>query len=157
VKFERILVPVDFSTSSQVAVDHAIGLARATGAEIHLLHCYPVSPGIATPYGPALPDVVFQSIREGAERRLAEVRRRVEEAGVTVSAHLTPEAAAFAIGETAEELGVDCIVMGTRGLSGLKHILLGSVAERTVRTAPCPVFTVPASSTEDASGTHASA
>jgi len=143
VKIERILVPVDFSDSSSAAVEHAIELARVTGAEIHLLHCYPVSPGIATPYGPALPDVVFQSIREGAERRLAQVRSHVEAAGVAVTAHLTPEAAGFAISETAEQLAVDCIVMGTRGLSGLKHILLGSVAERTVRTAPCPVFTVP--------------
>lgn len=150
-KIERILVPVDFSESSRLAVEHAIELAHVVGAEIHLLHCYPVSPGIATPYGPALPDVVFQSIREGAERRLGEVKSRVEQAGIPVTAHLTPEAAAFAITETAEELDASCIVMGTRGLSGLKHMLLGSVAERTVRTAPCPVFTIPlAESAEEA-------
>jgi len=143
-KIERILVPVDFSDSSNAAVEHAIGLARALGAEIQLLHSHPVSPGIATPYGPALPDSVFQSIRDSAERRLGEVKRHVEEAGVRATAHLSAEAASFAIADAAKELGSDCIVMGTRGLTGVKHMVLGSVAERTVRTAPCPVFTVPA-------------
>lgn len=143
-KIESILVPVDFSDTARAATDYAIRIARESGAEIHLLHSFPVSPGIATPYGPALPDAVFQSIRDGAERRLAEVRERIEGEGVRVKAHLTAEPPSFAISEAAEELGVDCIVMGTRGLSGLKHAVLGSVAERTVRTAPCPVFTVPA-------------
>jgi nucleotide-binding universal stress UspA family protein len=69
-----------------------------------------------------------------------------------VTAHLTPEAAAFAITETAEELDASCIVMGTRGLSGLKHLLLGSVAERTVRTAPCPVFTIPLAESGEEAG-----
>jgi len=142
-KITSILVPIDFSGASQAAVDYATALARESGAEIHLLHSYPVSPGIATPYGPALPDAVFQSIRSGAERKLAEARERLEGEGVRAIAHLTAEPPSFAVAEAAEELGVDCIVMGTRGLSGLKHVLLGSVAERTVRTAPCPVFTVP--------------
>lgn len=144
-KLERILVPVDFSDTSQAAVEHAIELARVCGAEIHLLHSYPVSPGIATPYGPALPDVVFQSIRGSAERRLDEVKRQVAGAGIAVTAHLTAEAAGFAIADAAKELDADCVVMGTRGLTGIKHVLLGSVAERTVRTAPCPVITVPIS------------
>jgi nucleotide-binding universal stress UspA family protein len=142
-KFEHILVPVDFSDSSHHALEHAMQLARVTGAGLHLLHSYPVSPGIATPYGPALPDVVFESIRLGAERKLAEVRARVEREGLRATAHLTAESPAFAISDAAKELGADLIVMGTRGLSGLKHVLLGSVAERTVRTAPCPVLTVP--------------
>jgi nucleotide-binding universal stress UspA family protein len=143
VKIESILVPVDFSDTSEAAVDYALRLAKESGAKIHLLHSYPVSPGIATPYGPALPDAVFESIRSGAEQRLADTRKRLVAEGVEVTAHLTAEPASFAIAEAAEELGVDCVVMGTRGLSGLKHVLLGSVAERTVRTAPCPVFTVP--------------
>lgn len=143
-KIERILVPVDFSESSKAALEHAIALARELGAEIQLLHSHPVSPGIATPYGPPLPDTVFQAIRDSAERRLGEVKSHVEEAGVRATAHLSAEAASFAIAGAAEELRSDCIVMGTRGLTGLKHVLLGSVAERTVRTAPCPVITVPA-------------
>lgn len=142
-KIESILVPMDFSDAAQAAIDYAVRVAKESGAEIHLLHSYPVSPGIATPYGPALPDAVFQSIRSGAEAKLADAKKRVEREGITTTAHLTAEPPSFAISEAAEELGVDCIVMGTRGLSGLKHVLLGSVAERTVRTAPCPVFTVP--------------
>ncbi len=142
-KIQSILVPVDFSGGSDAAVEYALVLARESEAKIQLLHSYPVSPGVATPYGPALPDAVFESIRGGAERKLADAKERLEREGVTVAAHLTAEPPSFAIAEAAEELGVDCIVMGTRGLSGLKHVLLGSVAERTVRTAPCPVFTVP--------------
>jgi nucleotide-binding universal stress UspA family protein len=147
-KIDRMLVPVDFSDASRAAVEHAIALAREMGAEIHLLHSYPVSPGIATPYGPALPEAVFQSIRASAERRLGEVRQHVADAGIPVTAHLTAEAASVAIADAAKELAVDCVVMGTRGLTGVKHMLLGSVAERTVRTAPCPVFTTQAPSTD---------
>ena len=143
-KFEHILVPVDFSESSRAALDHAMKLAHVTGGVIHLLHSYPVSAGIATPYGPALPDVIFESIRLGAEKKLAEVRARVERDGLRVDAHLTAESPALAIADAAERLGADCVVMGTRGLSGVKHVLLGSVAERVVRTAGCPVLTVPA-------------
>jgi nucleotide-binding universal stress UspA family protein len=59
-----------------------------------------------------------------------------------VHAHITADAASSAIVESADQLGADLIVMGTRGLTGMKHILLGSVAERTVRLAHCPVMTV---------------
>ena len=55
---------------------------------------------------------------------------------------MTPTFPAEAIGRQAEEIGADLIVMGTRGLTGLKHVLLGSVAERTLRVAPCAVLTV---------------
>jgi len=59
-----------------------------------------------------------------------------------MEATITPMFACEAIVKHAEDIGADMIVMGTRGLTGLKHVLLGSVAERTIRTAPCPVLTV---------------
>ncbi len=62
--------------------------------------------------------------------------------GIQCESHLIAQTPSAAIVEAAEQIGADLIVMGTRGLSGLKHILLGSVAERTVRVAPCPVMTV---------------
>ena len=62
--------------------------------------------------------------------------------GLVAMAHLAELPPAQAITQTAEEIGADVIVMGTRGLAGLKHVLLGSVAERTIRTAPCPVITI---------------
>jgi nucleotide-binding universal stress UspA family protein len=67
---------------------------------------------------------------------------KVKSAGVAVESTVTPTAPVEAIERTAEEIGADLVVMGSRGLTGLKHVLLGSVAERTLRTAPCPVLTV---------------
>jgi nucleotide-binding universal stress UspA family protein len=64
---------------------------------------------------------------------------------VKAHGHLSPASPSLAIETTVEEVGADLVVMGTRGLSGIKHVVLGSVAERTVRTCPCPVLTVKAS------------
>jgi nucleotide-binding universal stress UspA family protein len=139
---KRILVPVDFSDSSEHAVDHAIEVARTFGAKIDLFHSYPSAPGSITPYGPVLPEGIYQAYRDSAEARISEVRDRVRDAGVEVSAHLSSDVPSVAIVEAAKTLEADLIVIGTRGLSGLKHVLLGSVAERTVRSAECPVLTV---------------
>ena len=65
--------------------------------------------------------------------------------GIEVGVSLSSRFPSLEISETAAEIGADLIVMGTRGLSGIKHVLLGSVAERTLRLAPCPVLTLKAS------------
>ncbi len=67
-----------------------------------------------------------------------------EEAGAPAEIHLVDESPVAAILQLAEELHADLIVMGTRGLTGAKHVLLGSIAERTIRLAPCPVLSVKA-------------
>ena len=67
---------------------------------------------------------------------------------MAVEQTLTPMLPSEAISSAAQELGADLIVMGTRGLTGLKHVMLGSVAERTIRIAPCPVLTVKAEQPE---------
>jgi len=146
---KRILVPVDFSESASAAVDHAVGIAKVFGASVDLLHCYPASLGVMPPYGPALPDNTHQALRESAQSRIGAARDRVREAGVEVSAHLSADVPSHAIAEAAKELGADLIVMGTKGLSGIRHVLLGSVAERTVRSAPCSVITVPVSAADE--------
>jgi nucleotide-binding universal stress UspA family protein len=142
-QIHRILVPVDFSDVSSAALDHAVDLALVVGAEIDLLHCHPMPAMAVPPYGPVLPSDVDQAMRESARARLAGVADQVRERGIAVKAHLSADVPVRAIGDAVDELGIDLIVMGTRGLSGLRHVLLGSVAERTVRTAPCPVITVP--------------
>jgi universal stress protein A len=143
VEIDKILVPVDFSECSQGALDEAIELARKFDAELHLLHCYPIHPvGPAAPYDVMLPPSIEQTIQESARGLLAEWERKVAGRGVKARKHLSPGAPASEISELAHALGVDLIVMGTRGLSGLEHVLLGSVAERTIRRAPCPVLTV---------------
>ncbi|MEN8181113.1 MAG: universal stress protein [Myxococcota bacterium] len=139
---ETILVPVDFSAHSKAALIRAIDLARDVGARLHLLHCYEVPyPGVAE-YQVAIPDTVWERVREVAARRIEELREQAASAGVEVSTDVSSEPAANAIATVAERIGADLIVMGTRGNTGLEHVLLGSVAERTLRSAPCNVLAV---------------
>ena len=140
--FRNILVPVDFSEHSARALEVAIELAKAFDGKVTLLHCYQIQPAAATPYGIVLPEGFDREIREAATRQLEERLEKARAAGVEASASLSAMFPSLAIPETASELGADLIVMGTRGLSGLKHVVLGSVAERTLRAAPCPVLTV---------------
>lgn len=144
IRIRNILVPVDFSRHSECALSYAFELARAFGAKLHLLHCYQINMGSISPYAPVLPEHFGREIQEAAERKLEEWRSRGGEAGVDVEGHLSQLFAPEGITHTAQEIGADLIVMGTRGLTGFKHALLGSVAERTVRMATCPVLTVKA-------------
>jgi len=143
--FESILVPIDFSPQSDRAADVAVELAKEMGAEIHLLHVYGVPVGVAGPgiYDTALPVTVMADLRDSAAKALEERVARLAAAGVKVSGLVREGIPAQSIIEVAEEVGAGLIVMGTRGLSGLKHVLLGSVAERTIRHTSCPVLTVP--------------
>ncbi len=141
-EFRKILVPVDFSEDSARALEHATGLATVFGAELHLLHCYQINVGGVSPYGIVIPESLEHDVRKAALERLAEWREKLSAEGIAVQEHITPQVPFEAIAATAEQLGADLIVMGTRGLTGLKHVLLGSVAERTLRIAPCPVLTV---------------
>ena len=141
-RFEKILVPVDFSDHSREALDVAIGLAEAFGGEIHLLHCYPINPVGVSPYGIVIPEGFDRELREGASRQLGEWSKHVAARGVACHQTLSSMFPSEVIAKTVEEIGADLIVMGTRGLAGIKHVMLGSVAERTIRIAPCPVLTV---------------
>lgn len=140
--FQKILVPLDFSKHADAALALAIELAKGHGAEIHLVHAYELPTAVTMAYGVAIPQAVWDGIQEAALARLEEGRQRVEAAGQRAKTHLATAPAADAITSAAEAIGADLIVMGTRGLGGLKHVLLGSVAERTIRTAHCPVLTV---------------
>lgn len=141
-EIRRILVPVDFSEHAERAVEMAVSLARSFGATVHLLHCYQIHVGGVSPYGLVIPESLDREVREAAERKLAGWRDKVAAQGVEVRADVTPIFPSEAISAQAREIGADLIVMGTRGLTGLRHVLLGSVAERTLRLAPCPVLTV---------------
>jgi universal stress protein A len=142
-QIRTILVPVDFSDHSSQALEMAADVAKAFGgAKLHLLHCYQIQPVGVSPYGIVLPETYDRDIREAASRQLEAWRQKAVAAGVEAEVHLSAMYPSIAISETASEIDADLIVMGTRGLSGIKHVLLGSVAERTLRTAPCPVLTV---------------
>ena len=141
-RFQTILVPVDFSSHAHVALDLALDLAKESHGTLHLLHAYELPTTMTMSYGVAIPPSVWEGVKEAAAAQLEKIVKRVEAAGVTVVAHLITGSPADSIAETALENRVDLIVMGTRGLTGLKHVLLGIVAERNIRIAPCPVLTV---------------
>ena len=142
--FRKILIPIDFSTHSSRALQTGIELAKTFGAKLHLLHCYQINVGAISPYGLVIPESFDRDIREAAQRQLAQWREKATAKKVEAETEVSPIFPSEAIASTAERIGADLIVMGTRGLSGIKHVMLGSVAERTVRIAPCPVLTVKA-------------
>jgi universal stress protein A len=143
-QIERILVPVDFSDESQRALDEAIGLAKHFGAELIVFHCYelPIPSFGYPPYDAVPPQSYVDAVRKAALLSTKRWSDKATAQGVRAREQIGAGFPASEIATVAEELGVDLIVMGTRGLSGLEHVLLGSVAERTVRIAPCPVLTV---------------
>ncbi len=151
-RFEKILVPIDFSEHSTAALETAVELARVFGSKLHLLHCYQIQPGGVSPYGIAVPSSYFAEIRDAAARQLAEWQEERVPADIPVEISTMSEVPSQAIVITAKEIGADLVVMGTRGLSGFKHVMLGSVAERTVRLAPCPVMTVHAPAAKSEGG-----
>lgn len=145
-QIQNILVPVDFSDHSARAVEMAVDVAKAFGgATVHLLHCYQIQPVGVSPYGIVVPEAFDRDIRDAASQKLAEWRDKAASDGVETRAHLSSLPASLAIQDAVTEVGADLVVMGTRGLSGIKHVLLGSVAERTLRTVSCPVLTVKSS------------
>jgi nucleotide-binding universal stress UspA family protein len=140
----RILVATDFSEHSARAVRAATSLAQRFGARLHLVHAFGLPVVTASPYDVVLTGGILDEARAQARRSLEEAAQEPRAAGVEVEVHLAHTPAPEAITEQAQELAADLIVMGTHGHTGLKHALLGSVAERTLRTAPCSVLTVKA-------------
>ncbi len=142
VAFRIILVPTDFSPHARLALETAIDLAKMFGSKLHLLHAYHLPVQLAMPDQLVLPQTFWDDVRTAAERRLEEERGRATAAGIEATTELLPDPPAIAAVEVARRIHADLIVMGTRGLTGVKHVLLGSVTERTLRHAPCPVLTV---------------
>jgi nucleotide-binding universal stress UspA family protein len=141
--WKRILCPIDFSDASRAALETACELARRFDAKLALFHAYPV-PGYTFPDGSFVASTkMLEELAEQARRHLDEWKALAETAGVTGVETAT------AVGEPAHEIvafateqHADLVVLGTHGRTGLSHALMGSVAERVVRKAPCPVLTV---------------
>ena len=139
---KHLLVPTDFSEPSTAALEHAITLAKAIGAKITIAHIYEV-PSFAYEGGLVSVPVEFATkIRDAAVASLKAACDANAGRGVEISSLAREGVPAELIDEIAKELGADMIVMGTHGRRGLSHVLLGSVAERVLRTARVPVLTV---------------
>jgi nucleotide-binding universal stress UspA family protein len=160
----HVLVAIDFSEPAAQALRHAVEEATVHGARMTLLHVLPASAGTevyydAPPAGPEGPFDVGATVRMGAPwpttQRATIARNQPDESARAQLLDLVPPALsgrcevevatggpADTIVRVARERGADLIVMGTHGRTGLHHVLLGSVAEKVVRLAPCPVLTV---------------
>lgn len=139
---KRILVPLDFSSNSELALRYAHAMALRFNAALHLVHVCEV-PAMATgsmdAYAVAYTEW-SQQLGEEAERQLVDAQKKLT--GVTVSTEVLFGNPARCIVTAANADGADMIVMGTHGRGPIMHVFMGNVAERVVRTAPCPVLTV---------------
>lgn len=140
-----ILVPTDFSAASELALDYAITLADRFGASVHLLHVVedPFAAGVLGPevYIGASTSVRDKLIDQAADR-LARLVAPADRVRLQVTSEVRVGFPAASICEVADGRRCDLIVMGTHGRTGMAHLLLGSVAEKVVRQAPCPVMTL---------------
>ena len=145
-KITTILVPTDFSADAEKALSTAVDIAKLVEARIVILHAYYVNiPMVSTLDSVhTLPQNFYDELRYQAMVKVENVAKELTAEGIEAAGVALSEPASVAIVAQAESLPADLIVMGTRGLTGLKHVVLGSVADRVVRMAPCPVMTVKA-------------
>jgi universal stress protein A len=139
---KKILVPTDFSPGAAAATEHALSLAHAFGGTVTLFHVYAL-PTYVFPDGSTFvagPDVAAKIERDVLDTLATAARNAERQSGVPVLTRSVIGAPYDEIIAAAKEY--DLIVMGTHGRTGLKHLLLGSVAEKVVRHASCPVLTV---------------
>jgi len=142
-KIERILCPTDFSDFSDRAFDYGVSLARQYNAQLYLLHI--VRPVIIGYPEYAIPDSVnefYGELREHAEEQLREFAKVHNEGGVHTTVVVEEGVVTESILDFAQENAVDMIVIGTHGRRGLQRLTLGSVTERVLRKATCPVLAV---------------
>jgi len=156
----NILVPVDFSPHAEHAFTYATTLAERFGAKLALL--YVVDDSFVTGgwsseiYVPNVPELMENLIAD-ADRRLATLKASAAALGLTAETAVIRGRPAPAIVEHAKNGGFDLIVMGTHGRTGVSHVVMGSVAERVLRKAPCPVLTVRGTEAVEASAKPAAA
>jgi universal stress protein A len=137
-KVSRILVATDFSEHSRKALSYAIGFAAQFGAKLTLVHV--VEPVLyPTDWMLPLPEIDFAQTRKFLIEQLKTFSKK---SPVTAQPTVRYGQPAEEIVQVARERKIDLIVIGTHGHSGVKHLLIGSVAERVVRHAPCPVLTL---------------
>jgi nucleotide-binding universal stress UspA family protein len=144
IDLHRILVPTDFSKHSENALAYAAAFADKFDAELYLLHVVQdlalFVPEAVTNAPPLIPplDQLTAAVHEAMDRLIDSHQLR----RFTVHSEVREGSPFYEITRFAKELDIDLIIMGTHGRTGLVHVLLGSVAEKVVRKAPCPVLTV---------------
>jgi len=144
IQIARILCPVDFSESSEHALHYAFAFAETYQAELILMHVMDYA-ALDVPDFPSAVEFsadTIQQIREVCEKRLQEVVAREQAKSIRVSSRLVSGTPAYEIVQAARDETADLIIIGTHGRTGLSRVLMGSVTEKVIRKAPCPVLTV---------------
>lgn len=141
--FQKILVPVDFSAHSQHAVRAGADLAKRYQAALTLVHVYqPIDFGLPEGFASYTPAQLAELL-SALTKQLDTAKSEAEQAGAPqVNTELLQGVIATEIANFAKDKGYDLIVMGTHGRTGFGRLLMGSVAEKVVRTAPCPVLSM---------------
>jgi nucleotide-binding universal stress UspA family protein len=135
----RILVPHDFSETSDAAVKYAVALAKTFGAKLHLLH---VSEKAQSDLATEFPLGLDGSMQDAVRERLLKILTSQEQLELKPLFEVRGGTPYLEILAYAKDHDIDLIVMGTHGRGFVGHVVMGSVAERVVRYAPCPVLTI---------------
>ena len=142
-EIRHLLVPTDFSAASKQALDYAVGVARTCGAKLTLLHVVELPSYVTDGHAPAHVSAALRdNLQASAQRELARLLPEGSGTPVEVARRVVVGVPHQQILEAAAAERVDWIVMATHGRTGLSHLVMGSVAERVLRTAPCPVLTL---------------
>ena len=148
--YNRILVPVDGSATSNLGLAEAIKLAKLTGARLLLLHAVDIAAISLTPEAATAAPGLFDAMRDAGEQVVSKAKATVESAGLTAETILVDTLSGRVsdlVVDQAKEWRADLIVIGTHGRRGVSRLLIGSDAEQIVRAAPVPVLLVRAPET----------
>jgi len=144
IKIDKILFPTDFSEHSEYALSYALSFAKEYGAKLHVLHVIEDVQYLANAYMfdvPVMPS--FADIEQSRLKEMQEfIERVITDPTIEIEKTIKRGRPFIEIIQTAREEDVDLIVIATHGRSGLEHVLFGSVAEKVVRKAPCPVLSI---------------
>lgn len=150
--YGTILHPTDGDDGSTAAAEEALDVAERCGSTVHVVHVVDLD-GLGGYFSAGgLPEEFVDRALEEGEQRAERVADRFREAGVPVRTDVLKGSPGQAIVDYVDERGIDLVVMGTRGRSGVRRVLLGSVAENVVRLADCPVLTVKTDESGDGDG-----
>ncbi|MFW6140226.1 MAG: universal stress protein [Acidobacteriota bacterium] len=141
---KKILWPTDFSKPSYVALSTAQELAKHFSAELTIVNVITPIPVVSSPNGPAGFDVSLyqEQIKETSKKSLQDVIQKKISKEIKTQSKIVTGSAPDEIVKTAEEENADLIVIATHGETGWRHLVFGSVAEKVVRFATCPVLTI---------------
>lgn len=140
--FRKILIAVDDSPYSERAVETGYSLARATGAEVMLVHVMDITLTAGDMMSGALAPEIMQTVKESGESLLSSMKKNYG-AGINTRTSMPDDRPVHGILQAADEYEPGLVVLGTHGRTGLDHLLMGSVAEQVVRKSRWPVLVVP--------------